>query len=95
MTEQQPDHAPAPWTRTGLLDSPVSCLVCKRNLYLVTDPTRLDGVRWEHVPAIDPVDWALDYADSYWKHGNEPETQRALTLLAHALREEIKKEGTE
>lgn len=36
-------------------------------------------------PVIGTVAWALDYARRYWQHGNEPESQAALTVLAHVM----------
>ena len=34
----------------------------------------------------EALDWALTYARRYWQHGGEPESQRALSVLASALR---------
>lgn len=34
----------------------------------------------------EALDWALRYARRYWQHGGEPESQRALSVLASALR---------
>jgi hypothetical protein len=31
------------------------------------------------------LEWALAYARRYWMIGNEPESQRALTLLAQEV----------
>ncbi|MFE7198496.1 hypothetical protein [Microbacterium oxydans] len=33
----------------------------------------------------EALDWALTYTRRYWQHGGEPESQRALSVLASAL----------
>ena len=33
----------------------------------------------------ESLDWALHYARRYWQHGQEPQSQRALTILALAV----------
>jgi hypothetical protein len=36
-------------------------------------------------PEVGSPMWARNYARTYWQHGEEPETQAALTVLAQAI----------
>jgi hypothetical protein len=36
-------------------------------------------------PRVETLEDALAYARTYWTHGTEPATQRALTILAAAV----------
>lgn len=40
------------------------------------------------------VDSALDYARRYWQFGQEPESQAALTILAHLVTRAMDRDGT-
>lgn len=53
---------------------------------VATTPTRAS------VAVPEEVQYALDYARTYWRHGQEPKTQRALHVLAHWI--EARDEGT-
>lgn len=54
----------------------------------IADAVRAAGFRRSE-PTDDErrhIDWALAYAQRYWQHGGEPESQRALSVLASVVR---------